>query len=696
MMACRATAGATVVRDSAMLRRMSEPRDPRLPHDVVEISPTWIPMPDGTRLAGRVWMPAWASAERPVPAVLELIPYRTRDLTALRDEAIHGTFAANGYASVRVDIRGSGDSEGLIPGEYLAQELADGTDCIAWIAAQPWCTGRVGMVGNSWGGFNALQVAALRPPALAAIITSCSTDDRFTDDMHYKGGALLTDMLDWGATFLCWMALPPDPAVTGPAWRERWRERIALAADAPAVVEWLRHQERDAFWRHGSVNEAHGDIVVPVLAVGGWQDGYSNAIPRLLAGLSVPRMGVIGPWAHGYPHAARPGPNIDFLRLAVRWWDHWLRHADTGLLGEPVLRAWMSEAVPPEPLFETTPGRWVAEEAWPSARIEGRRWALAEGAALVPAGRDPGPAAEVDVRSDQTQGATAGEWCPFGTGGAGPELPGDQAPDDARSVCFDTEVLTERLEVLGAPVVRLAIHEDAWPGLVVVRLCDVWPDGRSTRVSYAVRHVNAPGDAGPVDGVLELRLDDAGHAFVVGHRIRIAVSTTSWPMVWPEATPGGFRFLAGASTLDLPVRPPRVEDAALPDLGEPWWPARAADVLQPATAQRTVAERPDGLAEVRNRIDGGRTRVASTGIVVHAGADDTATIREGDPLSARMESMRTVTLEHPGGPVVSVRGTLALTATAVTWSLTGRLTATQDGAVVADRSIDRTIPRRIP
>ena len=677
-----------------MLRPMSEPRDPHLPHDVVERSPTWIPMPDGTGLAARVWMPSWASAERPVPAVFELIPYRTRDLTALRDEAIHGTFAANGYASVRVDIRGSGDSEGSITDEYLAQELQDGADCIAWIAAQPWCTGRLGMFGNSWGGFNALQVAALRPPALAAVITSCSTDDRFTDDMHWMGGALLTDMLDWGATFLTWMALPPDPAVSGDAWRARWLERITLAVDAPAVAEWLRHPSRDAFWRHGSVNEAYRDLAVPVLAVGGYQDGYSNAIPRLLAGLSVPRMGIIGAWAHGYPHTAGPGPNIDFLRLAVRWWDQWLRGADSGLMREPGYRAFMAESVPPEPWYAEAPGRWVAEAGWPSARIAGRRLALVEDGSLREGSVDPG--AVVAVRTDQTVGVTAGEWCPFGTGGAGPELPGDQAPDDARSVCFDSWVLDERLEILGAPVVRLVIPAAEQPGLVIARLCDVSPDGRSTRVSFAVRHAGAPGDPGLRDGVLELKLNDAAYAFLPGHRVRVALSTTSWPMVWPEADPGTLRFVAGVSELEVPVRPVVVGEAAPGDLGAPWRPARAADVLMPATATRAASTRSDGTSEVRNTIDGGRTRLHSSGIVVHAGADDTASMREGDPGSARMEAVRTVTLEHPGGPVLSVTGTLVLTATATEWQLSGRLVASEDGTAVADRAFAEAIPRRTP
>jgi len=681
---------------TAMTQTPHTPDDPRLPHPVREIAPAWIPMPDGTRLAGRIWLPAWASAERPVPALLELIPYRTRDLTALRDETIHAAFAANGYASARIDIRGSGDSEGLIPGEYLAQELADGAAIIAWLAAQPWCTGRVGMFGNSWGGFNALQVAALRPPALGAIVTSCSTDDRFTDDMHHRGGALLTDGFDWGATFLCWMALPPDPAVSGPGWRERWLERIALAADAPAAADWLRHQERDAFWRHGSVIEDHGAIVAPTLALGGWQDGYSNAIPRLLTGLSAPVKGIIGPWAHGYPHTAGPGPGIDFLGIALAWWDRWLRDVENGADAWPALQAFLPDGLPPEPWYATAEGRWVAETTWPSPRIRPEAWGLGADGTLVPAGAAAAGAAEtiVAVRTAQDVGSSAGEWCPFGTGGRGPELPGDQADDDARSVCFDGPVLTEPLEILGAPELRLALPADARPGLVIARLCDVAPDGRSTRVSYVVRHAGAPGDPGIADGVLTLTLDDVAYAFLPGHRVRVALATTSWPMVWPEAVPGTLRFHPAASALVLPVRPSA--DAPEPiDLGRAWRPAPAAETLVPGRDTREV-QVADGRSSVRNVIDSGRTRLASNGIVVHAGADDRSEIADDDPGTARFSAERTVVLEHPGGPVIEVRGQLALRATPETWFLTGRLLAMEDGAVVADRPIDVVVPRRIP
>jgi len=130
--------------------------------DVVEWPDVQIPPSDGTVLAARIWLPADASTA-PVSAILEYMPYRKRDGTTVRDELTYPWFAEHGYAGVRVDIRGNGESQGLMTDEYLAQEQADALEVIDWIAAQPWCTGSLGMMGLSWGGFNALQVAALRP-----------------------------------------------------------------------------------------------------------------------------------------------------------------------------------------------------------------------------------------------------------------------------------------------------------------------------------------------------------------------------------------------------------------------------------------------------------------------------------------------------------------------------------------------------
>ncbi|MEQ8370744.1 MAG: CocE/NonD family hydrolase, partial [Alphaproteobacteria bacterium] len=345
------------------------------PNAIEKHDPVWIEMPDGARLAATIWRPK-DSDSRPVPAILEYVPYRRHDFTALGDSRHHPWFAGQGYASVRVDCRGSGDSDGIMYDEYLARELQDGADVIAWLAKQPWCSGSVGMMGISWGGFNALQVAALNPPALKAIITCCSTDDRYADDIHYMGGCHITEQLNWASTMFGFNSRPPDPAVVGERWRDMWIER--LEKNAPWILEWTSHQRRDAHWTHGSVCEDFAAIRCAVYAVGGWSDGYSNAIPRLLAGLSVPRKGLIGPWGHNYPWNGRPGPAIGGLQDFTRWWDHWLKDEDSGMMDEPMLRAWLHDLTPPAPQYAELPGRWVAEETWPTARIAPQTYVLGD------------------------------------------------------------------------------------------------------------------------------------------------------------------------------------------------------------------------------------------------------------------------------------------------------------------------------
>ena len=283
----------------------------QLPRRVREIEHRVIRLADGCGLAARMWLPADAEDD-PVPAILEYLPYRKRDGTAARDEVVHPYLAGHGYACVRVDIRGNGESEGLMEDEYSEQELADGKEVIEWIAEQPWCTGKVGMMGISWGGFNSLQIAALKPKALKAIVTVCSTDDRYTDDIHYMGGCLLNDNLTWSSQMLGYSSRPPDPALVGERWKEMWVER--LEAMPLLAANWLKHQRRDAFWEHGSVCENYRAITAAVLAVGGWADAYSNAVPRLLDGLRSPALGLVGPWVHKYPHIGYPGPAIGFLQ----------------------------------------------------------------------------------------------------------------------------------------------------------------------------------------------------------------------------------------------------------------------------------------------------------------------------------------------------------------------------------------------
>jgi uncharacterized protein len=501
------------------------------PRPVRVIEHTLIPLQDGTMLAARIWLPEDAE-QNPVPAILEYLPYRRRDGTYDRDSLTHPYLAGHGYAGVRVDIRGSGESEGLLFDEYAQQEQDDGLEVIAWLAAQRWCSGVVGMMGISWGGFNALQIAARHPAALKAIVTICSTDDRYADDAHYMGGTLLTAGLGWGAFFFALMCLPPDPMLVGYRWRAMWLERLE---NIPLFFEtWLRHQRRDAYWKHGSVCEDYASIECPVYAVGGWTDGYTNAIPRLLERLKVPRKGLIGPWAHAYPHFARPGPQIGFLQEMLRWWDYWLKGIDTGVMDEPMLRAWMTESVKPASRHETLPGRWVAEASWPWPGITPRRLFLTDAGLR-------NEAAALTARamcSPQTVGSCAGEWVPFGRGH---DQAGDQREDDARSLVFDTAPLETPTEMLGAVIVVLDLVSDRPMANLAVHLCDVHPGGESLRVSYGVLNLaHRDGHENPALLAVgqryrvRIQLNDAGAVFPAGHRIRLALSTAYWPIIWPS------------------------------------------------------------------------------------------------------------------------------------------------------------------
>ncbi|HEV8077951.1 MAG TPA: CocE/NonD family hydrolase, partial [Marinobacter sp.] len=270
---------------------MKSARENSLPQTIQVEENVWIPLADGQRLAARLWRPESAE-QAPVPAILEYIPYRKRDMTRARDAVNHPFLAAHGYACVRVDLRGSGDSDGILTDQYREQELDDGVQVINWLAGQPWCDGNVGMMGISWGGFNALQIAARRPEPLKAVIAVCFTDDLYADNMHYMGGCLLADNLSESTTMFSANSAPPDPHIVGERWREMWLER--LAGSGLWLDHWLRHQRRDEYWRHASICEDYTAIQCPVMAAGGWADGYTNSIFRVLEHLQVPRKGLIG------------------------------------------------------------------------------------------------------------------------------------------------------------------------------------------------------------------------------------------------------------------------------------------------------------------------------------------------------------------------------------------------------------------
>ena len=617
-----------------------------LPHPVKLIENTWIVLADGTRLATRIWLPVDAE-QNPVPVILEYLPYRKNDGTAIRDRVIHEYFAGHGYASVRVDMRGSGDSDGLLLDEYLPQEQQDALEVIEWIANQAWCTGNVGMMGISWGGFNSLQVAAHRPQALKAVITVCSTDDRYTDDCHYMGGCLLgSDMLNWASIMFSYNALPPDPAVVGERWREMWFNRMENTP--PFVESWVSHQQRDEYWRQGSVDENYSAITCPVYAVGGWIDPYTNSVPRLLAGLASPRKGLIGPWVHSYPHTGVPQPAIGFLQECLRWWDYWLKEIDTGIMDEPMLRVWMPEAVPPQPFEPVWPGRWVAEPSWPPENIDLKTYLLSEGRLLV----DPEPATKVTFTGVQTNGTTAGVWCPYG-GKFG--IPVDQRADDSLSLCFTTKACDEPVEILGFPEVQLKLSVDQPNALLAVRLCDVAPSGASRLVSWGLlnlTHRDSHADPQPVqpgqEYLVAVKLNVAAHRLDIGHRWRVSISTTYWPHAWPSPTTVNLTLHTGESSrLILPVRPPGELDETLAPFGAPEGaPKLEYESLRPEDASRTFTyDEVPGQLQMVDRIDEGRNRL-SNGMIYDSVSVNKFSIIEGEPTSARVECTRQIELSR--------------------------------------------------
>jgi putative CocE/NonD family hydrolase len=665
---------------------------------VDEVETAWIPLSDGRRLAARLFLPRSARRER-VPVVLEYIPYRRRDGTRIGDEAMHRWFAAHGYASVRVDIAGTGDSDGLLDDEYVRREQDDGLEVIAWLAGRSWSTGAVGMIGISWGGFNGLQLAACRPPALRAVISCCSTVDRYRCDAHYTGGCLNEENLEWGAHLFTMHALPPDPAVVGlEHWRRIWRDRIDAARLAPA--DWLHHQRRDEFWRHGSVVEDLAAIQVPVLAVSGWADGYTETVFDLVEGLGGLARGIVGPWGHKYPHEGVPGPAIGFLQEATRWWDRWLRGADRADSPDPAMRLWVQDSLPPRAHHDERPGRWVAFDRWPSRAVVSERWIVSGGSLCPDRGTSPATGAVRTVRSPQTVGLAGGQWCAYGLGKIAPELPLDQRGDDAGSLVVDSDVLEQPLVLAGRPTLEIRVSSDRPDAFVAVRLNDVHPDGTSERVSYGILNLaHRNGHASPeplVPGepvTVEIELKELAHAVPAGHRLRLALSTSYWPMIWPSPRPATLSVHDAETVLELPVlvdlagtTPCSFDVAASAASG-------SVTQIEPGGDQRTVThDLGTGRTEVAVSRDDGRWVVDDVGTEQTYTRVRTTTITDDDPASARAHLAIRASYRR-GDWSVRIHTDIAVSCDRHEFRIEAVLRTMDGDTVFAERRFDERVPR---
>ncbi|MFE2181149.1 CocE/NonD family hydrolase [Streptomyces sp. NPDC059455] len=517
---------------------------------------------------------------RACPAIVEFNPYRRRDGTLYADSMMYPWFARNGYLCFRVDLQGSGDSEGTLTDEYSEEELSYCVQVIEQIARLPFCDGNVGMMGKSWSAINSLMVAAREdcPSALKAIVVCCGTDDRYNDDVHYMGGAMMQDNVGWPSSIWGWLPAPPDPRTVGRQWKEIWRERIRNMSFW--FEQWGSHQTRDSYWSTTSVRDHYDRVRVPVFILSGWQDGYKNPVERAvraLGELGRPVSGLLGPWGHKYPFNGYPGPRIDWLRYVVtHWWDRWLKgeHPDPDT-SWPQLTVWLGESREPDRLPDyTEKGKWVAEDHCWADRVQEQAFFLTTNQRMSP---HPASVSHAYISaSDIRLGTTLLETSSFGEC-SNADLPGDQNRDDHRSIFFDSAPLDRDLECFGYPLTRLNLECDRPLASVAIRLSEVSPQtGASHLVTYRFFNLcyndNDMAHPRPVpSGIfsVEVPLNIMGHVFKRGWKIRLSVSPSFFPTMWQSPEIPTVKLHTGPvddlppSALVLPVRAPRPQDARI-------------------------------------------------------------------------------------------------------------------------------------
>jgi predicted acyl esterase len=634
-----------------------------------------IAMADGVELAATLYLPP--SGAGPQPCLLEALPYRKDDLTQSYSEEYVRLCDEFGYAVCRLDLRGTGSSGGRATDEYPVAEQRDLAEVIGWLAAQEWCDGSVGMWGTSYSGFNALQMACERPPALKAVVGIYSSDDRYTDDVHYRGGSLrFVDLIDYCHYMTPMCALPPVPALWGAGWREEWLGRVDDLE--PWLLTWLEEQDDSAYWRHGSVNPGYDRIECPVMLVAGWADGYRNNSLRTMEALrenGTPHRLLVGPWPHAAPDAAAPGPRIDLLPEMVAWWDRWLRGRDNGVddgsPDRPAVTAFVRTSTRPEPDLETHDGYWVREE-WPSPRssVEELPLDAHRPYAVRP---DTGVDAWIDCAGHLPWGQSS-----------------DQRYDDADSLTWEWDAAGRRL--LGHPRAVLRVSVDRPVASLSAKLCDVFPDGTSALVARgSLNLTHRAGDGAPQPLVpgetyeVEVVLDACAYEFAYGQRMRLSVAGADWPNTSCPPEPvtldvhGGRLELpgwAGSTPYPSPVLEPGQERSGEDPAGVVWRVER--DVLRRTTAVVVEHGSEYGVAHAGTAREHytGRVEVDRRTFAQHA------------------EATATFELRWPGTKVLTT-SSLDVRTGPESYDVRIDLTATEDGAVVAERRWERSFPRRL-
>lgn len=651
-----------------------------------------IPMSDGARLAADMVAP---EAPGPFPVVFDYYPYRKDDLSAyaLRRQQY---FARRGYVALRVDVRGTGSSQGVAEDEYVVQEQLDAVEAIDWLSRQSWSSGSVGMFGTSYGGFNSLQVAMHRPSALKAVCPMYFTDNRYTDDCHYKGGALqmLYDMATYGLGMVVSNALPPYPQAAGCDWAADWEQR--LEEHEPWLLNWLEHQTYDAYWKHGSLGEDYEAVQCAVFLIGGWRDGYTNCNLRTFQHLRCPKRLLIGPWLHAQPDIGVPGPNIDHLHEMVRFFDYWLKNIDNGVMDEPPITIYVQEFDPPRADREETSGHWRHELAWPAARSSEQLLYLSQGGGLQ---TEP---PEIGAIQQYTYNPSVGTTFGMFSAASPYILPVDQRLEDAYSSSWTSEPLEAPIEILGRPSATVHVSTTADVGTLVARLVDVAPDGTAALVTKGVLNLThrdshetptplVPGRVYQVG----VELDATSWRFIPGHCVRLSLTGADFPNTWPSPHPYTAAVHVGGqrpSSLSLPALRP--QDPALPSpaLRSPSPYESAAEVQVDRPIWRVTRDHMSATTEVLLK-KASRTRVNDQ-LAFATSSEATASVSERNPARATIRGLSRVVLRWPERVIdAHARGQIESTATCL--HATVNLEVTLDGVPHFSRRWVRTIPRHL-
>lgn len=525
-----------------------------LPFGVEKIHNIRINLKDGNCIHAHAWIPkgAFHDEKRTFATLIEYIPYRT-DVTVIRDSIRHPFYAASGFVSIRVDMRGACNSSGVLVDEYLKIEQDDSLEVFDWIVDQKWSNGNIAMFGKSWAGFNGLQIAARNHPALKTIITLMSTDDRYADDVHYRGGCLLaSDMLWWGSTMLVYQPRPQDPRVVGENWKENWLKRLDVP---PMLIEWMKHQTRDDYWKHGSVCEDWKSLKIPILAIGGFRDGYTNPVFTMADDLPNENSScIVGPWVHEYPELAEPAPKIDYQQLSVKWYNKWLYPERENNFSLPRLSVYVQDPSTIKDSYVYRSGQWFStnnslEKKFLQFYLNGKNSKLEK----TEEGIDD---FETEFSGTLSHGMFRGTYCPFGFRG---DFPGDQKNEDSKCLCFDSNIITEDYNLMGLPFIDLTLSSNKKLANISVRLVDLYPnDGEHVLISWGQLNLTHR-DSHEFPEYLEpgkkykirVKLDAIGIKLEKGHKLRIALSTCDWPQAWPTPEIPTIKLFGGE--LALPI-----------------------------------------------------------------------------------------------------------------------------------------------